>query len=108
MFIACDPASNFPKAAVEQIKRIPVISLDPKQTMTSQLARVAFTTATYGINTTGTVYRMDDVPIALRPAFASPYPPDEDILTAIKKRVFELAIGKRGATAWDKDTRKTA
>jgi formylmethanofuran dehydrogenase subunit B len=98
MFISCDPASNFPKAAIEHMKRIPVISLDPKQTITSSLAHVAFTTSVYGINTGGTVYRMDDVPIPLRPAFDSPFPGDEEILTAIKNRVVELTKNKRGAS----------
>ena len=98
MFIATDPASNFPKAAIEHMKRIPVIALDTKQTITSKLAHVAFSTATYGINTGGTVYRMDDVPISLRPAFDSPYPTDEEILTAIKKRVHELVLAKRGSS----------
>lgn len=97
LFIATDPASNFPRAAIEHMKRIPVICLDTKQTITSKLAHVAFATATYGINTAGTAYRMDDVPITLRPAFESPYPTDEEILTAIRKRVHELMPGKRGA-----------
>jgi len=96
MFIASDPASNFPKAAIEHMKKIPVISLDTKQTETSKLAHVAFATSTYGINTAGTVYRMDDVPITMRPAFDSPYPDDEEILTAIKKRVRELVWAKQG------------
>ena len=94
LIIASDPASNFSKPAVEHLKKIPVIVLDPKPTVTSELARVAFTTATYGINTEGTVYRMDDVPITLRPAFESPYPSDETILTAIKNRVRELVAGR--------------
>jgi formylmethanofuran dehydrogenase subunit B len=102
MFISCDPASNFPKAAIEHMKRIPVISLDPKQTVTSSLAHVAFTTSVYGINTGGTVYRMDDVPIPLRPAFDSPFPGDEEILTAIKNRVIELTRAKRGTLDIDK------
>ena len=55
-----------------------------------KLAKVAFTTATYGINTPGTVYRMDNVPLYLRPAFESPFPSDEMILRAIKERVCEL------------------
>ena len=96
MFIASDPACNFPKAAIEHMKKIPVISLDTKQTETSNLAHVAFATSTYGINTGGTVYRMDDVPITMRPAFDSPYPDDEEILTAIKKRVQELVWAKQG------------
>jgi formylmethanofuran dehydrogenase subunit B len=98
MFIASDPASNFPKAAIEHMKRIPVISLDAKHTITSSLAHVAFTTSTYGINTGGTVYRMDDVPIALRKAYDSPFPSDEKILTAIKERVVELTQHKRGTS----------
>lgn len=98
MIIASDPASNFPKAAIDHLHKIPVISLDTKETDTSKLAHVAFSTATYGINTGGTVYRMDDVPITLRPAFESPFPTDEEILTAIKKRVHELVLSKRGAT----------
>lgn len=96
MFIASDPASNFPKVAIEHMKKIPVISLDTKQTETSNLAHVAFATSTYGINTGGTVYRMDDVPITMRSAFDSPYPDDEEILTAIKKRVQELVWVKLG------------
>lgn len=98
LIIASDPASNFPRAAIEQMKKIPVISLDTKRTDTSKLAHVAFSTATYGINTSGTVYRMDDIPITLRPAFDSPFPTDEEILTAIKKRVHELVLAKRGAS----------
>jgi formylmethanofuran dehydrogenase subunit B len=72
-----------------------VITLDPKHTHTSQLARVAFTTATYGISVPGTVYRMDDVPITLRPAFDSPYPSDEQVLTAVRHRVRALLGGNR-------------
>jgi len=105
MFIASDPAANFPKAAIEHMKKIPVISLDTKQTETSKLAHVAFATSTYGINTGGTVYRMDDVPITMRPAFDSPYPDDEEILTAIKKRVQELVWAKQGIEVADGEAR---
>jgi formylmethanofuran dehydrogenase subunit B len=95
MIIASDPASNFSRPAIEHLKRIPVITLDPKTSLTSQLARVAFTTATYGINVPGTVYRMDNVPISVRPAFESPYPSDQQILTAIRERVRALLGGNR-------------
>ncbi len=88
--IASDPASNFSAKAIEHIKTIPVITLDPKPTHTSQLAKVAFTTATYGINTPGTVYRMDNVALILRPAFDSPFPSDQMVLKVIKERVCEL------------------
>ncbi len=88
--IASDPGSNFSKRAIEHLQSIPVITLDPKPTVTSSSARVAFTTATYGINVKGTVYRMDNVPLVTRPAFESPFPSDEEVLTAIKNRICEL------------------
>ena len=97
MMIATDPAANFPKRAIERLKQIPVISLDAKPTHTSKLARVAFMVATYGINTGGTVYRMDDVPITLRPAFESPFPTDEEVLRGIYSRLQELRGVRRAA-----------
>ena len=95
MVIAADPGANFPQAAIDHLRSIPVIVLDPKPTHTSQLAKVAITTATYGISVGGTVYRMDDVPLTLRPALPSPYPSDEEVLTRIKQRVGELLGGNR-------------
>ena len=93
--IGSDPASDFPAESVERLGRIPVVSLGPKPTRTSQLARVSFTTAPFGIGTAGTVYRVDDVSIRLRPALASPQPDDEEILAAIHGRVRERLEGRR-------------
>jgi formylmethanofuran dehydrogenase subunit B len=90
LIIASDPMSNFTQAAREHLARIPYIALDPKDTPTTRAATVVFHTATYGINTAGTVYRMDDVPIPLRPAFESPFPSDEEVLKGIEARVREL------------------
>ena len=92
LVVATDPASNFPQAAIDHLASIPVVCLDTKATLTSKLAHVAFRTSTYGINTAGTVYRMDDVAITLRKAYDSPFPNDEEILTAIRKRVRELVL----------------
>ena len=99
MMIASDPASNFPKKAIEHMKKIPIISLDAKDTVTSSIAKVRFAVATYGINTGGTVYRMDDVPISLRPAFDSHYPSDYEVLSGIRNRVKELLSGSKARTA---------
>ena len=90
LLIACDPMANFSQPARERLKSIPYVALDPKDTPTTRHATVAFTTATYGINVPGTVYRMDDVPIYLRPAFPSSHPSDFDVLSAIQKRVLDL------------------
>lgn len=90
MTIACDPMANFSQPAREHLAAIPFIALDTKETPTTRAATVAFSVATYGINTGGTVYRMDDVPIPLRPAFASPHPSDYEVLTQIETRVKRL------------------
>lgn len=87
LIIASDPMSNFCQAARDHLASIPSVVLDPKMSETARVATVAFTTSTYGINTPGTVYRMDDVPIPLRPAFESPYRSDLEILTAIKRTI---------------------
>jgi len=91
LIIASDPMANFSQRAREHLARIPYIALDPKETPTTRSAEVTFTVATYGINTGGTVYRMDDVPIPLRPAFPSPHPSDWDVLVGIERRVRESA-----------------
>jgi formylmethanofuran dehydrogenase subunit B len=90
MIIASDPMANFSQPAREHLKSIPYVALDPKETPTTRHATVAFAVATYGINVPGTVYRMDDIPIPLRPAFESPFPSDYEILSGIEKRVRQL------------------
>jgi formylmethanofuran dehydrogenase subunit B len=92
LIIASDPYANFSQPAREHLASIPVICLDPKLSETARIAKVAFTTATYGINTPGTVYRMDDVPIPLRPAFESPYPSDYEVLKAIEERILARLV----------------
>jgi len=90
LIIASDPMANFSQPAREHLKSIPYVALDPKDTPTTRAAAVSFTVATYGINVPGTVYRMDDVPLQLRPAFDSPFPSDLEILTRMEERVREL------------------
>ncbi|MCA9197325.1 MAG: formylmethanofuran dehydrogenase subunit B [Planctomycetales bacterium] len=90
LIIASDPMANFSQPAREHLKTIPYVAFDPKETPTTRHATVAFTVATYGINVPGTVYRMDDVPIPLSPAFQSPFPSDFEILQRMEKRVRQL------------------
>jgi formylmethanofuran dehydrogenase subunit B len=77
--------ANFPPQAQAQLNRIPTIVIGPQ--VTKGPATVAVTTATPGIHTGGTVYRMDDVPLSLRPILTSPYPSDEAVLRALLQRL---------------------
>ncbi len=89
LIIGADPGATMPQPAIDHLARIPTIVLDPKVTHTSHLARVHFTTATTGISAPGTVYRMDEIPLPLRPILDSPYPTDEEIVRRIYDKVKE-------------------
>ena len=97
LVIGADPGATMPRPAIEHLKRTPTIVLDPKVTHTSRLARVHITTAVAGISAPGTAYRMDEVPLPLRPPLKSPYPTDEEVL----KRIV-AAVQKK--PAWYPDT----
>jgi formylmethanofuran dehydrogenase subunit B len=87
LILGADPGATMPQPAIDHLARIPTIVLDPKVTHTSRLARVHITTAATGISAPGTVYRMDEIPLPLRPALTSPYPTDEDVVRRIYKAV---------------------
>jgi formylmethanofuran dehydrogenase subunit B len=85
--IGADPGATMPQPAIDHLAKIPTIVLDPHVTHTSRLARVHITTAPAGIAAPGTAYRMDEIPLPLRPAFKSPYPSDEEVVRRIKEAI---------------------
>ena len=87
LILGADPGATMPQPAIDHLARIPTITLDPKVTHTSRLSRVHITTAATGISAPGTVYRMDEIPLPLRPALKSPYPTDEEVVRRIYKAV---------------------
>ena len=87
LIIGADPGATMPQPAIDHLARIPTIVLDPHVTHTSRLAKVHFTTAPAGIAAPGTAYRMDEIPLPLRPALKSPYPSDEEIMRRINQAV---------------------
>jgi len=80
---------NLSHAARRHLATIPTVVVDPAGP-TLESATVAFTTATCGIHTAGTVYRMDDVPLPLRPSLTSPHPSDVEILTRLERQVLAI------------------
>jgi formylmethanofuran dehydrogenase subunit B len=104
LILGADPGATMPQPAIEHLSRIPTIVLDPKVTHTSRLARVHITTAATGISAPGTVYRMDEVPLPLRPALRSPYPTDEEVL----RRIRQVAAAKPPWTPASNGTPRSA
>lgn len=87
LVLGADPGATMPQPAIDHLARIPTITLDPKVTHTSRLSRVHITTAVTGISAPGTAYRMDEIPLPLRPALKSPYPTDEEVVRRISAAV---------------------
>jgi len=83
LVLGADPGATMPQPAIDHLTRTPTIVLDPKVTHTSKLARVHFTTAVSGVSAPGTVYRMDEIPMPLRPGLKSPYHTDEEIVNLL-------------------------
>ncbi len=70
-------------AAHRRLRQIPIVALDYPTVDSSPPPAVRFTTAVYGIHRPGTAYRMDEIPIPLRPVLPSGYASDGEILRQI-------------------------
>jgi formylmethanofuran dehydrogenase subunit B len=90
LVLGADPGATMPQPAIDHLARTPTITLDPKVTHTSRLSRVHITTAVTGISAPGTVYRMDEIPLPLRPPLKSPYPTDEEVV----RRIYQAVAAK--------------
>ncbi len=91
LIVASDPASNFPAASVKNLFKHPLITLEPHETPTSHYADIILPAAFAGIETEGTAYRMDKVPIRLRKVKDAPGEclSDREILERLIEKVKE-------------------
>jgi formylmethanofuran dehydrogenase subunit B len=90
LIVGGERREHFPAEAQEHLSRIPAIVLDTWHEDPPPASAVFFRTGIFGINSTGTVYRMDGVPLPLRAILPSPYPSDIDILRAVERKVVSL------------------
>jgi formylmethanofuran dehydrogenase subunit B len=97
LVIASDPAANFPKKAVENMIKHPLIVIDPHMNATSMIGDIVFPSAFVGIEVEGTAYRMDNVPLPLKKIVEPPKGilSDEEILTKILEEVRAIRSKKR-------------
>jgi formylmethanofuran dehydrogenase subunit B len=95
LIVASDPASNFPAASVKNMFKHPLIAIEPHETPTSAFADVILPAAFAGIETEGTAYRMDKVPIRLRKVKNPPGDclSDKEILEKLIEKVKEKKEG---------------
>lgn len=99
LVIASDPASNFPRKAVEHLVKKPLIVIDPHMNATSLIGDIIFPSQIVGIEKQGTAYRMDHVPLPLKKVVDPPKGllSDEEILRRILKEVRKVKLKKMEA-----------
>jgi len=87
--VASDPVAGFPKRALEHLIKNPLIVIDPHLNATSLMADVVFPCAIAGIETEGSAYRMDQVPLPLKRVVQPPNAllSDKEILSRILAKV---------------------
>jgi formylmethanofuran dehydrogenase subunit B len=85
LFVGSEGAGRFSAKALAHLEQIPTITLDYPTLDSCVPATVRFTTAVYGIHRSGTAYRMDSIPIPLRPILVADYPSDDETLDQIAR-----------------------
>jgi len=82
--VICDDAvSRLGEAARRHFDAIPTIALDWQETATMAAARIAIPLAVPGVESGGTMFRCDGVPLALRPPIAAQFPTDHEALRGL-------------------------
>ena len=89
LVISSDPGANFPKSAMQNMMKHPLITINPDMNAISRLGDVVFPTQWCGIEYEGSAYRMDHVPIMLRKVVEPPpgILNDEELLKRILDEV---------------------
>ncbi len=83
VLVGADGLSRMSEQAQAAVTELPTILLDYPNTVSTLSPTVRFVTAIYGVHRPGIAYRMDEVPIRLRPFLKSSLPSDDEVLQQI-------------------------
>jgi formylmethanofuran dehydrogenase subunit B len=86
LLVGAETVPYFSDSAKKHLRSIPTIVLDYPGASLDWVPTVRFTTSVYGLNASGTVYRMDNVPVALKALQKCDTPTDEDVLRQLWER----------------------
>ncbi|RLI40298.1 formylmethanofuran dehydrogenase subunit B, partial [Candidatus Bathyarchaeota archaeon] len=89
LVVASDPVASLPRKAAEHLAENPLIVVDPHMSATARVADVVLPATFVGIESGGTAYRMDHVPLPLKKIVKPPEGilSDEEILRIILSEV---------------------
>jgi formylmethanofuran dehydrogenase subunit B len=96
LVIASDPVATFPKDAVQNLIKNPLIVIEPHESPTASMADVVIPPAIAGVEVEGTSYRMDHVPLPLKKVVEPPEGclPDAEIIRRILQEVRRIRRDK--------------
>ncbi|MHC1635132.1 MAG: formylmethanofuran dehydrogenase subunit B [Candidatus Methanospirareceae archaeon] len=87
LIVGADPFASFPMEKVRKLRDMPMILIDPFESITSRFATVVLPSAVTGIEAEEIAYRMDGLPCKLEKIIESEYMSDEEILREIYERL---------------------
>ncbi len=92
LVIGADPISHFPPASSKRLASLPLVVIDPANSLTAMLADIVIPSSFSGIENDGVAYRMDGCALPLKKLVDAPnnIKSDEQILKMILKKVKEL------------------
>ncbi|MEN6397264.1 MAG: formylmethanofuran dehydrogenase subunit B [Methanoregula sp.] len=90
--IGSDPGAHFPISAVKHLAHVPLVCVDPHLTPTSGVSKLHVPVAFNGVETSGSCYRMDNVPIDGRKVVDAPEGmlSDEEFLVMVRDRLNKI------------------
>jgi len=89
IIVGTDPISHLPHSLSSKLAKKPLILIDNHNSATSRIADVVLPTAITGIESSGLVYRIDQVPVELKKILNPPnnIPSDEELLNQLNKKL---------------------
>lgn len=89
IIVGTDPISHLPHSLSSKLARKPLILIDNHSSATSRIADVILPTSITGIESSGLVYRIDQVPVELKKILNPPnnIPSDEELLNQLIEKL---------------------
>lgn len=95
MAVAADPGVQFPGYSIQHLTQIPTVQIDTHWGPYTELSDIVLPSTRVGVETAGTAYRMDSIPLFMKKVIDKPENchSDEWILTELFKRIETLKNG---------------
>ncbi len=87
MIIGSDPLASLPGPIAKKLSKIPLITIDPCENLTSRMSKVTIPSAFSGVECGGTAIRMDGVEVKIKQIIETKNLADEQIIKRIMEEI---------------------